>query len=331
MEGETDIADSSIEQMVVVVPQPEIEEPIADEKPALRDRVPQKPPAYDAAGKIMPPRKPDGNTADSQLFSQALQNLNGNYVYDASYDEKVDVALQTLEDLAHDIYYGVELVKRSDVLQQLVLHMSSPKSSLRRHQAASIIGHSVQNNPTALKEIKESWKRLMAPVCGAKSKNSLGKNICEDQDFISKLYQSLAQESDPIASKAKVYALSGLSKDRELRDAFLAKNGMELLLSIFVKDGVHWGVTRVKIAQFVMDTFLDENMGAQLGIWPQEPEIEGQYCEKPEYAMRDGCWEYHLSKLGSGHPNGGDDWKGEFLKFLGEARGGEAASNRDEL
>lgn len=328
MEGETEMEGLPTERTVVVVPQPDAADSIEDDKPALRDRVPQKPPAYEAAGKVKPPRAPDGASGESQLFLQAVENLNGNYIYDPEYHERVGVALESLQDLSHDIYYGVELMDNSAVLQQLVLHMShedpnNSAASLRRHQAAAVIGHSVQNNPTALEKISQSWKKLMAPACGKGSVNSLGLSICETQDLVSKLRQSLAQETDPIVAKSKVYALSGLAKDRELRDAFLAGNGMELLLAIFMKDNAHWEGTKIKIAQFVMDTFLDENMGAQLGIWPQEPEIEGQYCEKAEYATRDGCWEHQLVKMGAGNPKEADEWKKEFLRLLGEARGGK--------
>jgi nucleotide exchange factor SIL1 len=148
MDGDDQLEGLPTEQSVVVVDQPE-DGDVYDE-PALRDRVPQKPPAYEAAGKIVPPREPDGNGGDSENFWNAIRVLDGTHPT----SDAIEEALMDLSDLAHDIYYGVELAKRGGVLQNLVTLMSSELVNHRR-QAASILGVSIQNNPTALKEVRK--------------------------------------------------------------------------------------------------------------------------------------------------------------------------------
>ena len=249
--------------------------------------------------------------------------------------------LLALQDLSHDIYYGVELVKNKRALQNLAWIMSSrmseehSDSAIQRHQAAAIIGNSVQNNPTALKEICTSWSSLMTDC---NSDNPLNTR-CEPSDLVPTIMKSLELEPHPDAAKSKVYALSNLVKDLSLRDTFLSQNGMSLLSRVFTRrspDGNDtWEPVRKRIAYFVMDTFLDEGMGAQLGIWPQEPVIQDRYCELDEYAHRDGCWEYHLVKGGAADSGAdGEGWMGEFLRLVKAARAGkkeEGGQEKDDV
>ncbi len=309
MDDDTEFDGLPTERSVVVVDQPE-DASVDNDGPALRGQVPQLPPAYDAVGKIKPSREPDGSGEDSEKFWNAVSIVGGSFASSAD----LELALTDLSDLAHDIYYGVELTKQGDVLWNLIRLMSSD-SSLHRRQAASILGGSVQNNPTALKEARKAWESRIYPNSGQSYKN---KRACEEESLITQLHQSLRQETDPAATRAKITALNGLSKDPKMRDCFVVNLGMGDLLKIFLKEGDEWDSTRVKVAQYIMDTFLDEDMGAQPGIWPRGPADLDESCREPSLAANQGCWEYHLEMMmkeqGLGY--GVDEWLSEFLRLL---------------
>jgi len=297
IEDGEEVLDVHTEQAVVIVPQ--ADEGVVDDAPTLRDRVPQKPPVYESAGKIQPPREESGG--DSEDFHRALNIIKLGGEGEIKDKDLLNTALVTLFELSHDIYYGLELMKRGDILQILVILMTedSDKSGTAhtRRQAASILANSVQNNPTALKESRASWKGLMKPSCDG----DLG---CEGDELITKVHQSLSTEQDPIAMKAKIYSLHGLTKDSGIRDIFLSEKGMDTLLLIFQREGSEWDAIRVKIAQFVMDTFLDENMGAELGIWPTKVNSDTQ-------------WKQQLEKMGrQKQTSEGEEWVDEFLRLL---------------
>ena len=320
MDGDVQLEGLPTEQSVMVVDQPG--DGSVDDEPALRDRVPQKPPAYDAAGKILPPQEPDSSGGDSENFWNAIRVLGGGPVS----DEDIELALTDLSDLAHDIYYGVELAKRGDVLQNLVALMSSDsRSPQQRRQAASALGGSVQNNPTALKEARKAWESSTYSKYGQNYKD---KSVCEPGNLINRLHQSLRQETDPAVTRAKISVLAGLTKDPDMRDCFVVNLGMGHLLSIFLKEGNQWDSTRVKIAQFVMDTFLDEDMGAQLGVWPRGPAMDSENCRDPALGTHQNCWEYHLQKLKQEQEDGTDGWLSEFLRLLRKSMDGLPGAGR---
>jgi nucleotide exchange factor SIL1 len=309
MDADNEMDGLPTEQSVVLVDKPEHGN-VYDDKPALRDQVPQKPPAYDAAGKILPPQEPDGSGGDSESFWNAIRVISGS----STSAEDVELALTDLSDLAHDIYYGVELAKQGDVLWNLIGLMSS-ESHIHRRQAASILAGSLQNNPTALKEARKAWESRIYLNTGQNYKD---KKACEEENLLSQLHQTLRQETDTAATRAKISALAGLSKDPKMRDCFVVNLGMGDLLKIFLKKGNEWDSTRVKIAQFVMDTFLDEDMGAELGIWPRYLADLDENCREPSRAANQGCWEYHLEKMmqEQGQGNGVEDWLSDFMRLL---------------
>lgn len=309
LEGGSQLDSLPMEQSVVVVNQPE-DDGVDNDESTLRDQMPQKPPSYDAAGKIMPPREPEGSGGDSESFWNAIRSIVGS----SASTEDTEVALTNLSELAHDIYYGVEIAKKVDVLWELINLMSSD-SPLRRRHAASILGNAVQNNPTALKEARKAWESRIYPKSGQSYKD---KRACEEENLLSRLHQSLRRETDPAATRAKISALTGLSKDTKMRDCFVVNLGMRDLLKIFLNNGDEWDSTRVKVAQFIMDTFLDEDMGAQLGIWPRYPAQLDYNCREPSLATHQGCWEYHLEKMvqEQGQSDGAEDWLSEFLRLL---------------
>lgn len=319
-DAETDI---ETQQAMAIVDQPEqgTEETVQDEPVALRDKAHKKPPAYEPEGKILPPREPDGSVTDGENFERATNILGNIHPSDDSYESS---ALATLLELSHDIYYGVELMKKIPVVQQLMFSMveESPDKSLsaeHRRQAAGVLANSLQNNPTALQEAQKSWRSYLPYPHSSSSASDLQAHAA-DQEQVSRMLQALRSETDPAAMKAKIYALSGLIKDHELRDILLEMKGLEDLLSIFRNPGDEWDSARMKIAQFVMDNFLDADMGAEPGTWPTEAASTPQVCAKDSqegFGTSDGCWVYHVSDHVKTQETGQDDgWSGTFLTAL---------------
>ncbi|TVY89994.1 Nucleotide exchange factor [Lachnellula willkommii] len=310
MEGEEGYNPEGIptEQAMVIVDQPEAE----PEKPALRDQVPIEAPAYKDAGKIPPPI-PNAEAGDEMgTFQKALLTIK----MDA---RAIDGALDDLSDLSHDIYYGVEIAKDGPVLEKLVcLTLGSGSEKIpatengRDHKAASILASSIQNNPTALKEVAGYSKMVMYPTCGLDISANTQKN------FVDMLRSRLDQEKTPSVLKAKVNAISGLLREPTIRDAFLEKGGMELLLEIFLKKEEGFDVVRRNVGQLVMDNFLDEGMGAVLDVWPRMPVSETKVCEAEETMLGDGCWEHHVKSFSKSASKAG--WAKEFLAALKEQR-----------
>jgi nucleotide exchange factor SIL1 len=327
MEGEEDNSNIATEQAMVIVDQPE--QDVAEEKVepvALRDKSGKKPPAYKAAGKILPPREEDGGVSDGEEFQRAVAILESDQVN--NYAVSV-TALTVLLDLSHDIYYGVELMKNSAVIQQLVFCLDGDLSDVstsasRRRLAAGVIANSIQNNPTALEEAQKSWRSYLPYPHSASSSSAL-QEYAADQEFLSRILLALRSESDPGAAKAKINALSGLVKSPELRDVVLHLEGLETPLGLFARVGEEWEVVRKKVAEFVTDNFLDEDMGAEIGKWPTKQQRMDDACvfKAPgangmSPAVGDECWVYHVMNyvLEKEEAKEDDGWSKQFLQML---------------
>lgn len=321
MEGEEGAvdphADTPIERAMVVVEQHE-EEEVKAEEPAMRDQVPITPPVLEMAGKILPP-PPSGD--DFSTFQKALLTVKMEA-------RAFDSALDDLKDLSHDIYYGLEIAKDGPVLEKLIcLTLGSgsekmpAKVNARDHKAASILASAIQNNPTALKEVSKLSNIVMYPYCGSDTKSTAKPN------FVSILRNRLGREKEPQVLKSKVAAISGLLKEPIIRDEFLEKGGMELLLAIFLKKGEQFDIVKKRVAQLVTDTFLDEGMGAELGVWPKSPVSEAKVCESKERMLEGGCWEHHTGEFSSRNP--AQSWAEEFLAAMKEQRAKFADSVKD--
>lgn len=319
MEGEEgyNLEGLPTEQSIVTVDQPESE----PGKPALRDQVPIEPPVYNTAGKIPPPIPDPASGDEMAIFQKALLTIKMEA-------RAFDSALADLSDLSHDIYYGVEIAKDGPVLEKLIcLTLGSGSEKMpanekgRDHKAASILASSIQNNPTALKEVSSYWKMVMYPTCGFDVAASTQKN------FVGMLRSRLGREKDPNALKAKVTAISGLLREPTIRKEFIEKGGMELLLAIFLKKGEQFDVVRQKVGQLVMDNFLDEGMGAAIGVWPRLPVSEAKICETKETMLQDGCWEHHVGAFSKSASKVG--WAKDFLAALKEQRPAKESSTKD--
>jgi nucleotide exchange factor SIL1 len=321
MEGDetaTELEGIPIEQAIVVVEQPEEES--VPELLALRDQVPQKPPAYEAAGKIPPPPPSGGEIS---IFQKAVLTVQME-------GKAFDSALDDLSELSHDIYYGVEIAKDGSLIEKLIcLVLGSgsdkfpAKENKRDSKAAAILASSIQNNPTALSELADLGRLVMYPSCGTVV---IDPSTKARANFVDMLRNRLEGETEPAVLKSKVSAMSGLLREPSIRKKFLDTKGMELLLAIWLKKGEQWDSVRMRVSQLVMDNFLDESMGANLGDWPKKPVAGSKLCETEGKMLQDGCWEHHIAAFSSASPK---PWTIDFLKTLKEQRALHGGSTRD--
>ncbi|KAK0730717.1 hypothetical protein B0H67DRAFT_48084 [Lasiosphaeris hirsuta] len=293
-------------------------------------KVPRNAPVYEPAGKIKMPRNPDA-PGEGGAFSQSLAVLKKGL--------NVDEALEMLEDISHDIYYGLKITEDYDTVRQLfclantgAIFAASPSATVlgRARLAALTLGSAVQNNPKALAEIERHWP-------------SLQKERCPDstEDLATAAFRLVAptsrpaetRESDPALAKVRISAISGLIKNDGLRKQFLANGGMNLLLEVLVgSDEAEWEPAQKKTAFLILDNFLDKNMGAALGEWPTETQAKDKECaQRPD--LRGDCWDWNAKKLADRFKSDKSHWSVELYSKLKEQRKANASERkgREEL
>jgi nucleotide exchange factor SIL1 len=293
------------------------------------ERIPHGAPAYEPVGKI---KKPPQETGD---FQAALSMLKKGA---RSNSKAFDDALEALEDISHDLYYGLKIAEDTDAVKSLFCLMIdgdsdsiSDGASLRNFQAASIIGGSLQNNPTALEQISNSWTSLMTSKC-LKNKEPLSVGFY--RSFMPS--DGLSVDELRLATamvKARVSAINGLIKNAEIRREFLENGGMQRLLEVMIPEGKEWESVQKKIGLFALDNFLDEGMGATLGEWPRGQLLGSDICGAKESQANDGCWNYHVTKIKERNANDKDHWSLELSQKL-RSQGKETGDGnriRDEL
>jgi len=309
-----------------------------DSVEAEAEALPSGAPLYEPVGLVKAP------SAESQTFHEALAALGkgvpqrGLSSFGRASQSRFDEALDNLEELSHDIYYGLKIAEDGAALQSLLCLMST-RDIFRvdrgvavldqAKQAAAIVAAAVQNNPTALRQVEGSWGTLSASNCSDDGEASGLKAL-----LFGSLLGSEAAPSDnmrrptPALVRGRLSAISGLLKSDAIKRDFLLEGGMKEVLQFLVAEGPEYEVARARAAHLVMDNFLDESMGATPGFWPTRK-------AKPTAACRDGaaeeeCWDYHIERLAGEHQRDGQPhWSVELLTLLRQ----KAADgpSRDEL
>lgn len=288
---------------------------------------PKNAPAYDPDGKIKEPKK---ETAESQqegsAFYKSLTILKKGL--------DIDQALEMLEEISHDIYYGLKIADDYDTVRELFCLANSPsifsssvqktpeeKDLTRARLAALTISSTVQNNPKALTEITKHWATLQQDTC-TKSKDS-GAEPLQISTF-RLLPPSSSPSSVPASlTKARISAISGLLKSPSIRQSFLSANGMDLLLQVLLTDslsegGEKWEKVRRQAGHLILDNFLDEDMGAVLGEWPdavRDAQASDKECAGRDAKKEEGqgdCWDWHAKQLADWYKKGGKGGKGHW-------------------
>ncbi|KAA8573769.1 hypothetical protein MFRU_001g03080 [Monilinia fructicola] len=298
MEGEDTSLELDIptEQAMVVIEDVEV-------KPSEEPPPSSSPPAYSSHGKIQPPPP---SSSDFESFRTSLASLKGQ---DTSVS--LDLALASLSELSHDIYYGSEIMADKEAVLALICLVATeplPSEDGHDHSASAILSGSLQNNPTAITSLSSFHDIVMTPTCSRISGKGLG--------LVTALQQKLsATTTSPLSLKSQISALSGLLKSPQIQKSFLKQGGTSYLQSVFLKLGPQYDIVRKRVVQLLMDNFLDENMGARLGVWPKIDLVQkgGKECNGD--VINDECWawygkEFHGTKGGKGQ------WMEEFLERL---------------
>lgn len=291
-------------------------------------RIPNGAPAYEALGKVKKPEQ----EADSFHRSMEVLVSAGH-----QHDEDLDGALERLEDLSHDIYYGLKVAQDSEALRRLLCLMTGPASAdaptgstPRDQQAAAVLGGALQNNPAALQEVSRRWGDLLGSRCSQAAAAPLHRAFYsgfvpgESQDAV-------AAKTAASRAKAQVAAVNGLVKDDKIRADFLRNGGVQRLLEVLVRDGDEWAGAQRQVGQLVLDNFLDESMGAKLGQWPQTPKLSDGQCRTGRHRTDDGCWDFHVERIVEANKADHGHWSRRLQELLALPRKDETGPRRGEL
>lgn len=304
-----------VEHAVLVVDQQGAEE----ELPLLRPGAP----IYESVGIVKEPREKNHNFASALDF---LKSHAEKAPSDAGHP--LDDALNDLEEVSHDMYYGQKITEDAEALQALFCLVtqrdvgqvkSRDVASRRDFLASSILVSSVQNNRPALTSVEEHWDSVMNKQCAF-----------HQQPLRDVIYKNLEPKSQPgtedsaheaIWTQSHLRAMGGLLKSDMIVPQFLENGGMKHFLQILLTKGTEWEAARGRVSQYVSDTFLDENMGAKLELWPFQAGASDQsVCEQQSTRLDGGCWDYHLEAIVK--ENGDSAWAAELLSMLKQRRSG---------
>lgn len=279
--------------------------------------VPKGAPVYDMVGKIKEPQ--DGY--EGKAFFEAIKIMKSGTIQD---DQKFDEALEGMEELAHDMYYGLKLAEDPVVVNALLCLMADQSKPFvqgvtpRDQQAAAILSGALQNNPSALAKVTEQWPSLMEATCA-----NTGKPLREGlfasfmpSDQKPKTSVSVAASK----AKAKVSALNGLIKSDIIRADFLRNNGMQRLLEVLIPSEKPWEQVQRRVGLLALDNFLDEDMGAKLGQWPRSARVSDAECRKYEGQSQEGCWDYHVLRLRKENKADKSHWSKDLSDRLTKVR-----------
>ncbi|KAI1120005.1 hypothetical protein F5Y10DRAFT_259238 [Nemania abortiva] len=303
------LAGLPVDQGVVVVDP----EPPQDADPRIRPGAP----AYEPVGMVKAPQE------KNEEFSKALETIKKSSKRSQSVDPSaLDEALQLLDELSHDMYYGLQIAEDAEAVRSLfclLLRREEAKGEGRPFAeqadflASSVLSATVGNNVPALTAIEKSWYSITGKQCKGDSR-----------PINQELFHRLAPTSEPGTKQESeeseiirlhISVISGLLKSPKIRAEFLENDGMQSFLEILLRDGEAWGSRKTKVAQIVSDTFLDEDFGATLGLWPRKQQADASICaESGPRSLDDECWEYHLAKISQGA--GAPEWSEHLLSLI---------------
>ena len=278
--------------------------------------IPKGAPKYEDIGKIKQPQH------GAIFVFETLEELRASTFPQEAW---FDVALEKLEDISHDIYYGLKIAEDYKAVRGLLCLMSDRNAPAvngttpRDQQAALILWGALQNNPSALKEISGQWHSIMKDATCSHDQQPL------DVSFWRSIEPSgvLPTKVDATKIKAKVSTISNLIKDESLRQIFFSKRGFKLLLEVFISEGQDWAGAHRKVAQLILDNFLDQDMGAILGQWPRVEKLSDKECKNSESTLKEGCWDYHVEKAMKANKGSRNHWSKELYDKLKVARKGQ--------
>ncbi|KAG4306397.1 hypothetical protein PORY_000385 [Pneumocystis oryctolagi] len=162
---------------------------------------------------------------DREKFSIALTFLTSNN-YNNSKD-LIDI-LSLLEELSHELEFGIEICKSRIVVEHLIHLLKSSESVHVKKLAITVLGASLQNNPQALLYIS-------------------------DLKLTEVLLKSLDSEYDTGVMMKLLYALSSIVKSQNGMNDFFIAQGDKILYRIFKKTQNPALIS--KCASFIADNY----------------------------------------------------------------------------
>lgn len=276
-------------------------------------QIPKGAPQYEPVGKVKTPQQ------ESQAFHDSLTVLKTL----ALDNRPINAALEILGDISHDIYYGLKVAEDANAIKELLCMMSSQelfsedandKVVEQAGQAALIVGAALQNNQKALEEVEKYWEDISQTTC-AGSDRKLGSAVFNMlvPDVNTGEYSIGSEANRLTLTKAKAGALRGLIKSPKIRDDFLANGGMAQILQVLENGRREVSPAQQKLANLVLDNFLDESMGAIPGVWPRAGDVDHD-------------WDHRLKRIAMLHKSEKDHWSAELWKRLQEQRRAAAQS-----
>ncbi|KAI9846484.1 MAG: hypothetical protein M1837_003904 [Sclerophora amabilis] len=237
----------------------------SNELPLPRDQAGNPPPPYSPHGRIPQPQDPTSMTTFHTSISTILSSASSSTSPDALIS-----ALDDLEDIAHDMYYGVEIAKNRTLASTLLDLMTFRPATFTEQEgeggeeaarisalAALVLGNAVQNNPVALGELETHDLNVTGRVM-ERLKETLGTDTVKGGDSVA--------PPAPAALKLQerlVYVLGRLIQNDQNRALFIETDGLDALLRLFDpanlgKDGRD--ALRTKLAGFMTDNFLTNHL-----------------------------------------------------------------------
>lgn len=302
-EGDASLEGLPVDRAVVVV------DPEQNDAPPI----PRGAPQYDTVGKI---KEPEPEYA-AQPFFKAMKMLKSGVKGE---NRDFDVALEGMEELSHDLYYGLKIAEDPAVLKSLFCMMADQSAPMveglapRDQQAAAILAGALQNHPSALKAVAKEWNSIMGFRC-PKSKKPLSQSFYASFMPTEPL-EGAAAKAAANKVKAKTAAINGLIKSDAIRAEFLKNDGMRRLLEVLVPEDKEWATAQRKVGQLVLDTFLDEDMGAKLGQWPREARAKDAMCREVDGRTEEGCWDFHVERIMRAHKWDRSHWSRDLYDRL---------------
>lgn len=283
-------------------------------QPHAEPRIPKDAPEYEPVGAIKEP------PVEEAGFWESLDVIKK---WPAVGVAEVKAALENLE-LSSDIYYGLKLTEDSEAVKSLfclmVGHDASGATLDDRQAAARILGGAVQNNIKALAEIEKNWAGLMASTCPSASHDLETAFYASFMPTADDLAGLSAEEYARAVSRAgsAVFAAKGLIKNAAIRDDFIAKGGMKNLLEVLAVRDERWAPAQRKVGHLLLDTFLDAEGGATLGVWPTGEPASDAVCANGE--VQEGCVEFYVKSIMERNKGEQGHWSVEVYDRLRAAR-----------
>lgn len=302
-----------VDKSVVMVEGEEAKEEAADEPLFLKGA-----PVYEMFGKVKPPQEESG-----EFYSNLEYVRKGPGGTDLPFDE----ALEFLEDISHDIYYGGKIAENPATIKALLCLMVEPQGPVvdgvkpRGQQAASILAAALQNNPSAATDVGNAWVSFMESTCAKPEKPSADDNV----PLRPALYGSfsprgaLAASDVPAAAaraKAHVAAFSSLLRNDNVRRDFLAHGGMDKLVETLAPTVPEWDAVQRKVGNLLLDNFLDEELGAVTGEWPAFRAAEPDAAQRVAARAADEAWHTALRDIKDRHGGKKSHWSADVLRRL---------------